>query len=293
MTIQASRIRSCLVPLPVLAMCVALAGCNLDQGPGSAAATHLIPGRPPCTNSWCAQCGPCSGFHPTVWQSWQEGSMAVRGSPGETGIAPAQHLPKDGSGPALPAPSQPRPEAIPTPEAQKGGEPTTPGAIPPAQRDPFPATETPNAAPQIPHEDKGPPAAGRDAPPVQEKRPPPAGNTALPAQEKLPAKPPITPPISPPPSKDPTQPITANSTQPITANSMGRIIITSWDADPSLRFGEVQAKTGNETLPPPPEAFPATFFAHGRMPQSPSSDAGKRHDENNQNLPSPSQTSPR
>ena len=99
MTIQASRIRSCLVPLPVLAMCVALAGCNLDQGPGSAAATHLIPGRPPCTNSWCAQCGPCSGFHPTVWQSWQEGSMAVRGSPGETGIAPRSTCRRTEAGP--------------------------------------------------------------------------------------------------------------------------------------------------------------------------------------------------
>ncbi len=131
MTNQTWRTRSCLVPLPVLAMCVALAGCNRDRGPGVPAMTHVVPGNSPCANCWCAQCGPCSGFHPTVWQSWQEGSMALRGRECENGTAPVQHGLNAENGPALPAPSRPHPEWIPTPEANKSDESTTPGMAAP------------------------------------------------------------------------------------------------------------------------------------------------------------------
>ena len=269
MTNQTWRTRSCLVPLPVLAMCVALAGCNRDRGPGVPAMTHVVPGNSPCANCWCAQCGPCSGFHPTVWQSWQEGSMALRGRECENGTAPVQHGLNAENGPALPAPSRPHPEWIPTPEANKSDESTTPGMAAPPRSDSLPAKTAPSGGSQVPGQDKGPP---------------PAGKEAAPAPEKLPAKPMILP-VPPPQPTEPTQPVTANSTGPI--------VIASWVSDSSLRFGEVQAQAESANPPPPSAAFPAAFFTHGGIPQAPAVDSGKPHNENYPSLPSRLQDSPR
>ena len=109
MTNKSWRIRSCLAIFNTLGVFIVLAGCR--QCADSPPATHLSHGRPSCGNGWCAECGPCSGFHPTVWQSWQEGAMAARCSEGE---------------PARPAGSELFPELVPTPAAQGSGKPATP-----------------------------------------------------------------------------------------------------------------------------------------------------------------------
>lgn len=116
---QASRVRSCLALLNMLAVCVLLAGCQLNRGAGCPAETSGFHGKWPCANRWSTGCGPCSGFQPTVWQTWQEGSMAMRCNRGEMGIAPGQI---DTSDPSLPAASRPLPETIPLPDARKSGE---------------------------------------------------------------------------------------------------------------------------------------------------------------------------
>ena len=65
--------------------------------------------------------------------------MAVRGRECENGTAPVQHGLNAENGPALPAPSRPHPEWIPTPEANKSDESTTPGMAAPPRSDSLPA----------------------------------------------------------------------------------------------------------------------------------------------------------
>ena len=80
---QNSRIRSCLAIFHALGMFVALAGCQADRGSGLPPLSHVLHGGPSSGNVGYAPGAPCSGFHPTVWQTWHEGSMAILCNQGE------------------------------------------------------------------------------------------------------------------------------------------------------------------------------------------------------------------
>ncbi len=152
MTNKSWRIRSCLAIFNTLGVFIVLAGCR--QCADSPPVTHLSHGRPSCGNGWCAECGPCSGFHPTVWQSWQEGAMAARCSEGE---------------PARPAGSELFPELVPTPAAQGSGKPATPDLPAPSRSEAPPGKAAENVGPQIPSPDKQPVPARKEPAPAQEK----------------------------------------------------------------------------------------------------------------------------
>ncbi len=156
MTNQVLRIRSCLAVFNLLATVAVLAGCGLDRG------TRCTPGAQPCQEKpcgcrgWCRQCGPSTGFHPSVWESWQEGRMAARCCGDDIFDAPAEHDLK-GAGPAPLA--APVPEAIPVPKAEGGKAATAPDVVEPSPSRTKPETPVaplPPAKPSLPKESTPP-----------------------------------------------------------------------------------------------------------------------------------------
>ncbi len=139
MTDYAWRIRACRAPLEVLAVCVLMSGCAAYQAEQTPMMTHVVAGDGTTHRCYMA-CS--SGFHPTVWQTWQEGSMAMRSGGVEMGTPPVQPGPNDRAAPGLPPPGPPIPESIPTPkpEPPKGEMPNPPGVLAPLTSDALPKT---------------------------------------------------------------------------------------------------------------------------------------------------------
>ena len=72
--------------LTVLAMAARAGRIQDGSRQGSPTIAHLLPGRPPAADRWCMEGSPCfNGFHPTVWQTGQEGVMAAMFWPGRIG----------------------------------------------------------------------------------------------------------------------------------------------------------------------------------------------------------------
>ena len=232
MTDYAWRIRACRAPLEVLAVCVLMSGCAAYQAEQTPMMTHVVAGDGTTHRCYMA-CS--SGFHPTVWQTWQEGSMAMRSGGVEMGTPPVQPGPNDRAAPGLPPPGPPIPESIPTPkpEPPKGEMPNPPGVLAPLTSDALPKTAIESGSAQVPQPDKEPAAAGQQPAPLQQ----------------VPAEPPGEKPAIPsPPSSSSAEPI----------------IIGPERESSGVRFlGDEPAET-SANLPGISEAIPAAFSAAAR-----------------------------
>ena len=269
MTSHAMQTRSCLAVFHVLGAFVVLAGCRADPESGLQPLNHVCHGNQSYAGAGYAQCGPGSGFHPTVWQSWHESGMAMRCNQGENDMVPGQHGLNAPNGSVLPA-SGPLPEMISAPEAQKSGKEATP--VPPAEPSRTESTSekaTENGPSPLPSPDNKPPAQpGKEPVPAGSKEPVSAGKgPVLPGEDSTPAqeKPPAKLPPSPPVSSDKT---------------MELIIPAPGLAIPSSFYGEAQPTAGRGRERELFEAVPAAFFTHRPVPSA-SSPADSRADSGN------------
>jgi len=195
MTNQASRTRSGLAILKLVAALAVLAGCRLDGGTGCPPKTPPFQARHYASGNWCPECGQCSCFHPTVWQPWQEGRMAMLCRQGETETAPFGHDLNGRAEPTSPAGSVP--EAIPLPNAQPGKEPAATDRIEPSSSGAPPALPDAPSPPESVPQSKA--QSGKESTTTDRVEPSPSGATRA-----LPDAP--SPPVSVPQSKEPTLP---------------------------------------------------------------------------------------